>query len=228
MRHMKRISKLTIKRMPDRDPDTSYLGEYSNGPTSDYSIDREHDIECPAQTYNKPTELLNQLERIIQYLEIERTAEASKPESTLWESLDEAQGLIAEGQEELLQCTCEYHGDRERNELRYFNPCHQNYTELEHSEIVKYCLQDYARMQSLNRGDWCFIGVRAEAAIVVDGVVQNISSGGLWGVESDSDQAYFTEIESEQLSELREQLYTLGFSKRAVSAAVKNAVGEEL
>jgi hypothetical protein len=56
--------------------------------------------------------------------------------------------------------------------------------------------------------------------------MQEITSGGLWGVESDSDTAYLTEIETDELAELREQLHALGFSKRAVSTAVKNAQHE--
>jgi len=37
---MKRIHKVTIKRMSDTDPDTSYLGEYSDRAKTDYAIDR--------------------------------------------------------------------------------------------------------------------------------------------------------------------------------------------
>ena len=49
-------------------------------------------------------------------------------------------------------------------------------------------------MERLNRGDWGYIGVRADAEIIVDGVSQDITSGGLWGVESDSDRAYLAEL----------------------------------
>ena len=53
-------------------------------------------------------------------------------------------------------------------------------------------------------------------------VIQDISSGGLWGVESDSDKAYFAEVAGEELAELKSQLQALGFSKRAISQAFKS------
>jgi hypothetical protein len=43
----KRISKVTIKRMTDTDPDTSYLGHYSDRAKTDYAIDRRHSLDCP-------------------------------------------------------------------------------------------------------------------------------------------------------------------------------------
>ena len=46
----KRIHKVTIKRMVDNSPDTSWLGEYSNKQTSEYSIDRAHSLGCPVNT----------------------------------------------------------------------------------------------------------------------------------------------------------------------------------
>ena len=102
--------------------------------------------------------------------------------------------------------------------------------------------QDYERMESLNRGDWSFIGIRAEAEIAVenahatnlgdgvpyfDSIVQKITSGGLWGIESDSSKEYFAEIEQDELSDLREQLILLGFSRRAISVAFKNVEHKE-
>ena len=42
----KRISKVTIKRMTDSDPDTSYLGQYSDRAKTDYAIDRRHSLDC--------------------------------------------------------------------------------------------------------------------------------------------------------------------------------------
>ena len=90
-------------------------------------------------------------------------------------------------------------------------------------------LGEYAsRMERLNAGDWCFIGIRAEAEITLaDHVTQTISSGGLWGIESDSDRAYFESIEQEELAELSNQLHAAGFSKRAIAAAFKNVERKE-
>jgi hypothetical protein len=93
-----------------------------------------------------------------------------------------------------------------------------------HDAMTKNAEQDYARMCSLMDGEFEFIGIGAEAEVVVEGVCQTIHSGGLWGIESDSDESYLREIEQEQLGELRDQLYALGFSKRAIAAAVKAEV----
>lgn len=42
----KRILEVTIKRMIDEDPDTSWIGEYSQRATSEFSIDRAHSEDC--------------------------------------------------------------------------------------------------------------------------------------------------------------------------------------
>ena len=84
------------------------------------------------------------------------------------------------------------------------------------------------RMEQLNAGDWCFIGIRAKAEVTLaDPVTQTVSSGGLWGIESDSDRAYFESIEQEELAELSNQLHAAGFSKRAIAAAFKNVERKE-
>lgn len=182
MSNVKRIHKVVVKRMYDSDPDTSWLGEYSNRPTSKYSIDREHALDCEVQTYNQSTD----------------------------------------------ECTCSG-GDRQRNEYRYFNPSF-NYVDkndklqdgITHDEIIKYVRQDYERMESLHANNWCFLGISAEADVTLTGdVMQDVTSGGLWGIESDSETSYLKEVEQEQLAELRTQLHEMGFSNRAISAAFK-------
>jgi hypothetical protein len=55
-------------------------------------------------------------------------------------------------------------------------------------------------MESLHRNDWGFIGISAEAVYSIGNthaVLQSVTSGGLWGIESDSDRTYFEEIESD-------------------------------
>lgn len=85
--------------------------------------------------------------------------------------------------------------------------------------------QDYARMLQLEQGEFSFIGIRAEAKVqlVPQGVIQDITSGGIWGVESDSGD-YLGELEKEQLSELRSELHAAGFSNRAITAAFRQVV----
>ena len=85
----------------------------------------------------------------------------------------------------------------------------------------------YARMESANRGDWCMVGVRAEAEISIPtgpgySTLQTIHSGGLWGIESNSGADYIASVEKDELDNLRAQLTALGFSKRAIAMAFKD------
>jgi len=79
--------------------------------------------------------------------------------------------------------------------------------------------QDFARMESLNNGEWGYIGVKASARIEVSGVILEITSGGVWGIESDSGEDFIQEIEREQLSGLKGILQELGFSAEEINAA---------
>jgi hypothetical protein len=104
-------------------------------------------------------------------------------------------------------------GDCGRGEYRYFNPAN-----------IEYAEQDYDRMEAAQRGAWCSIGVRAEAEIQTSDDGQNwlsnsVSSGGLWGIESDSGDEYFAEIERDELSALRDTLAELGFSVEEIDTA---------
>ena len=233
----KRIHSVTIKRMLDDSPDTSWLGEYSNKQASEFSIDRSHDLDCPFQDYNKPTVVLDQLERAIAYLN-SQTYDGTLSDD-LAESIQDAQNILIEAQEDLTECDCGESGDMERGQYQWFNPS-RNYVDergkankeyagdVGAAEIREYVRQDYARMESLNRGDWCFIGIKAQAEYSVGdnraGVcqIQTLDSMGLWGIESDSEESYFDEVANEELAELRSQLAGIGFSKRAIAAAFKN------
>ena len=169
----KRILSVTIKHIIDENPDTSWLGEYSDTAETEFAIERRA------------------------------------------------------------------YGQGNQREFRYFNGPVDNYKGESPEDIRKYVRQDYSRMESLNRGDWCFIGIRAEAEVqlaatwensVVSKVswhspiapYQTITSGGFWGIESDSEDSYIKEEEQNQLSELRAQLKALGFNSRAISCAFQN------
>lgn len=231
---MKRIHKVVIKRMIDSDPDTSWLGEYSNTKTSEFSIDRKHSFDC--RSVNSQS-ALDQLERVLNYIFAERQKFSSNRDSDapLYDAFDEAADLIGEKQDELQECDCNESGDMNRNEYRYFNPSF-NYVSsdgkiqdgLTPEDVRKYTRSDYERMEALNNQQWGFIGIKAEAQVQLSSdVVQRITSGGLWGVESDSGKEYFAEVEAEELATLATELHALGFSKRAVSAAFRNVEHKE-
>lgn len=93
----------------------------------------------------------------------------------------------------------------------------------DHDPDVSYLEQEgfEDRLEALNNGVFGFIGIRAQAEIVVnDAIVQTIRSGGLWGIESDSDVDYFKQIEEEEMSALTRELSAIGFSERAIKTAL--------
>lgn len=226
----KRIHKVVIKRMIDEDPDTSWLGEYSDRATSEYSIDRKHSPDCksvaPQMDYTY-THDWEDGDDCCTYCDMSKTEAVTVPCSEYDREDD-----------------CDCSGGIGRNEYRYFNPSF-NYVDKSGKllndyasdpggpeEVRKYVRQDYERMEGLQRGNWSFIGIQAEAQYLIpcgngSAIIQKLSSGGLWGIESDSDKSYFAEVEREQLSELREQLHAIGFSYRAIAAAFKSVEHED-
>jgi hypothetical protein len=242
-----KILSVTIRRVVDESPDTSWMGEYSQKQTSAYSIDRAHSEDCASVSLEakKAKETLEHAQQTVGDLDILAQYDgtlAYEKLGTERDALDEAYNQLGELADEVTECDCGETGDMERNEYRYFNPSFNYVTKddklaegLTDEEVRKYVRQDYERMQSLNRGDWCFIGIRADAEIEVQvyagcpptkpyitNQTQEITSGGVWGYESDMSQTGFEEAESEQLADLKDQLAALGFSRRAISTAFKS------
>lgn len=244
MQKGKRILKVMIKSMVDESPDSSYYGEYSQRQTSKFSIDRDHREDCASIETNH-REALDKLERVLSFLQgLRESPEVSaNPDSEEWEPLDNAIDAVTQAQEEVQECDCG--GDHcPRNEYRYFNPSFNYVTKADEpqagltvADVVKYTRQDYERMESAHAGNWCYIGIRAEAEIGIGDVreypsrfnvtCQRITSGGLWGIESDSSDSDLEEIKEEQLEDLKLQLQALGFGKRAIATAFKVCRGGE-
>jgi hypothetical protein len=228
----KRIQIVTVRTMMDGSADTSYLGAYSNLRKSPFDIDRKHTVDCPHNT-GEADATVEKLERAIAWLEQERTRLATDESDSgnwLYGSFDEAIDTLCDARREIQdsedadysQCAYCGGGDWTRRTLRFYNCLEDNYKGVPEDEMRKYIAQDYERMESLNDGDWWYVGIRAEAEVVIDGVVQTATSGGLWGIESDSDESYFKEIADEELSQLRAILHEMGFSKRAIATACKD------
>jgi hypothetical protein len=232
IRNKKRILSVTIRQMVDDSPDTSYLGEYGSQPESDYAIDRAHSEDC----IESDTPQKTKLERIAEAIENDRPVcedhtqqfdcdcEICCEERAYTEAMEHVQ--------ELTECDCGFSGYWNNREYRYFNPNHEDYKGLPEADIRKYCRQDFARMESLNDGNWCYIGIRAEARVFVNekvigpvashGIAQTITSGGLYGIESDSGREHLEETQREELAQLKDELVGLGFSRRAIATAFKN------
>jgi hypothetical protein len=145
---MKRINKITIKRVPDYDCDLSWIGTFSNTAESDLAIKHEGG----------------------------------------------------------------------RNSFEWFNP------QPGACENKGQAQRDYDRMIAYDNGEWSMLGIKAEAETVIEigggnWKLDTITSGGLWGLESDSDEKYLKEIEAEQLAELKGYLKEYGFT----DGDIKNA-----
>jgi hypothetical protein len=110
-------------------------------------------------------------------------------------------------------------GDIGRHEYRYFTPALTG----EETGNADSPVQDYERMEAYNRGDWCMVGVWAEAEVQLGGTIcQRIRSGGLWGIESDSGD-YLDDVAKEELASLETELASVGFTPRQITKALEKA-----
>lgn len=71
------------------------------------------------------------------------------------------------------------------------------------------------------------LGIQARAEVVLAGIMQQLASGGLWGIAADSDADYLAEVEKEELAGLEKVLYAAGFRKRAINLAMREREKEE-
>ena len=196
-----KINKVWIERLYDDNPDTSFLGEYTDK-KSDWAICRH----CGEFVYiaEKANRRAEEIEREIYDLEYEdgneKQIEALKKELSALELHD-----------------CQ-HSNREYNYFRPYAAGEKEGTK----DYQKYGRQDYNRMEGLERGDWCFLGIIAKAMIQTpSGTLQTITSGSLWGIESDSGD-YLDEIGKEQLEGLRAELIAFGFTEKDISQAFED------
>jgi hypothetical protein len=204
-----KILSITVEQRIDDCPDTSFLGKYTNN-ANPWKIDRGTGRFVISET--KRDDLIEQLEERI-YEKEDNNPAFSKV------NIERTEKRI----EKLKNCLDQ--SPIGRGEYQYFQP----YAGGEKPGTLyykKYAFQDYQRMESLNRGDWCFIGIMAKATVQTEnGVTQHITSGGLWGIESDSGD-YIKEVVKEQLSSLKCELLSFGFSERAIHYAMKKWDGE--
>ena len=79
---------------------------------------------------------------------------------------------------------------------------------------VSYLEQDELeeRHAAYEQGEFLLVGVRAEAEVFIGGIAQTLKSGGLYGIESDSEEEYFDEIFAQEWATLRDVLKTVGVS----------------
>lgn len=101
------------------------------------------------------------------------------------------------------------------------------------AKVKKWIDEDHKRLDDYGR-TWVMTGIVAKAKVLIpqDTVpptfqIQTIRSGGLWGIESDSDKSYIEDVKSEQLSDLVHNLNALGMKDSGLSNMVKKAKKED-
>ena len=191
-----KILSVRIETKVDDSPNTSYLGEYSNAPASDYAIDRRKRGD------QEPTEY--------RYWNPANHVPPGKASS--WEHVDD----------ESVKTSLRQIGLRPKGDPGQGNE--HTRTEAIRALDLAYIEQDYQRMESLNRGAWHYLGIiaKAEVQLTPEGPIQTIRSGGLWGIESDSGSEYLESVKQEELADLRRQLEEVGCGKRAIDHAYQD------
>ena len=92
-----------------------------------------------------------------------------------------------------------------------------------------------ARLDDYDRQEWYVMGLRAEVELLhladpadKSGTLHTLSSGGLWGVESDSGEEYLREVAGEELADLKTLCLDLaGVTAEAFDAAAAEALADE-
>jgi len=200
-----KIESVRIKHILDKSPDTSWIGEYTDK-ADEWSICRH----CGEYLYNaeRYDRLTSILEDEIFWMEE-------------WEE-DETHPVVYDAMQTALnkffnrQHDCP-HSIRKCN---YFKPYACGEPEGS-KNYQNYGLEDYKRMEALNRGDFSFIGIMAEATVSYstgngNRRLETFTSGGLWGIESDSSDDYIKEVEEQELDDLKEHLTKFGVDVSAL------------
>lgn len=87
-------------------------------------------------------------------------------------------------------------------------------------EYREYGLQDFARMEALERGEWSPMYVHISATVTLpSGRTVTVRTPGVGGIESDSLDGYVQEIAEDERPTLTEDLAALGIDKATVDAA---------
>ena len=80
-------------------------------------------------------------------------------------------------------------------------------------QVQGYIDEDKKRLQEFYDGSICMIGIQVKAEVSYsinpktnDRRIEWFTSGGLWGIESDSDESYLKDIQVEQIDDLRDHL----------------------
>ena len=200
--HKNKILSITVESRIDDYPDVSWIGKYTNS-ADEWNIDRETGRFVHSEIVR---------DRLVETIE-ERILEKEDDNPNF-------ANINIEKEEKRLDKIRESidYSPLNRNEYRYFQP-EAGGEKPGTPDYKKHAYQNYESMEGLNRGDWGFIGIIAKATVqTVSGGTQHITSAGLWGIGSDSEE-HHTIVAKEEIDSLKAELSSLGFSKRQISYA---------
>jgi len=184
---MLKIESITIEHMPDETPDFSTLGEYTDNLEPGVIIRREGEF------YEKVTDTAH-------------CDDCSKDFEITWETYA------------CPECGGYLHVDHDMpvkgRTFRGFKP-YAGGEEVGTKEYYTYGMRDFERMEAYNSQQWSYMGIQAKAVISYEigqghRRLETLTSGGLWGIESDAGDEYITEVETEQLEDLKGHLEAFG------------------
>jgi len=201
------IEQVRIKRMIDNDPDTSYLGRYTD------------DIG-PGVVIRKYDEFYERIPTEMERDSNGRFIGKEEPDIPLYSN--EYVGFRPANHIPHNPDNWKHVSRADKKAVR------EKFGSLKKADYA-YALEDYNRFEGLTRGDWYYIGIEVDAtvSISVAGRCLNsivVQSGGLWGIESDSGDVEINDIISDEKESLRKELQSMGFPDDQIDAAFKGAV----
>lgn len=103
---------------------------------------------------------------------------------------------------------------------------YENATSAEERE---YNERDKERIAAYNNGNWWCVGIQAVAQIAIPtgdntSTLQLIKSGGLWGIESDSEKEYMETTAKDEADELKKLLVALNVDVNGYEELVDEAL----
>lgn len=229
--------RITVKVVPDEDPDLSHLGEYTDkraGIVVDRATGRlladESDIHI-YQDDEKYTASVNALyEKYDAQMAKYYSAKTDRTART-WKKRADATYEAIMAEEERVNAlydadlraaeTLREAGHRvyvDDRSCRYWRPGENhiphnphNWDHVQGDDLARviaeygsveqadyaYALEDWARMEAYERGDWHMVGV--VATVYIDG--KEVAESSVWGIESDSGEDYLDEVGRDMIFE---------------------------
>jgi hypothetical protein len=184
-------AKFEIEWQYDDSPDLSYLGEYTDQP-GEWQVDRKEGrllgeyIENETEWMEEPATQIKADELEADGMEVNWNYDEREDGTTVC-------SLYYWGYEIL---AADLRSTYEHNSYRYFAPAVDNYKGSPKDELIKYAIQDYERMEDLNRQHWFVCG--CVVTMKIEG--EEVAYASLWGIESDAGD-YLKEVEEDLIDE---------------------------